>query len=217
MQNYNKIYPEYKKQELNFDISLTKHCPFIIRLDAIQTTKLLAKPFDLQFAQQMQSFSQDLQLLTNAPLLFTISDEVSLLFNKRTFFQTDRVEKIISQIAGLSALCWNKNFSEQKLFDARVFSLSPKQVEPYFYFRQQLIASNLVASGYRELAGQYPQPQCSFTQALAFNQKQNQQWQQIPAAVLWGTFLQPQAAPYSLDLSQPAAHDQFQQKLDSLL
>jgi tRNA(His) 5'-end guanylyltransferase len=166
-----------KEYEEVVDYPLTRRLPLIVRVDgkAFHTlTRDLERPFDSKFLHVMQRTAQDMcSKSQNCRLAYTQSDEISLLFVDYGTIYTDawlknRLQKIVSISASLATHYFRFNYTIEfgyhsatipALFDARVFTLPPHEVQNYFIWRQQDCTRNSISAlaqvhfGHKELQG----------------------------------------------------------------
>jgi len=163
----------FKELENNYELSLIKWLPFIIRLDwkSFHTlTKWFEKPFDINFQQCMWDTMLWLcNEIEGVVFAYQQSDEISLLCvnknddNLNQFFNW-RVQKIVSIASSIATYYFNtsmknmydhlyeeyrienEKFLRHWFFDARVFSIPDKFVVDYFMWRQMDCTKNSIQS-----------------------------------------------------------------------
>jgi tRNA(His) 5'-end guanylyltransferase len=147
---------------------LQRRTPVIVRVDgkAFHTwTKrlkdvdgsLTTGPYSREMHKTMMSTAHTMmQLMQNATLAYTQSDEISILLNDWKTLKTDQwfgsnVQKIASVSASIAATAFNlfydgeaQNIYDLAQFDARVFNLPKEEVTNYFVWRQQDATRNSI-------------------------------------------------------------------------
>ena len=160
-----------KGYEANYDLTLPKRTPLILRIDgrAFHTfTKGFDKPFDEIFIKSMQETMN--MLCENIPgcqFGYVESDEISLLVwetnNDAEPWFANRLQKLCSVSASMATLYFNQNFKkfssdyseEEKpkhysaiekaaIFDSRVFMIPESVINPYFIWRQNDCTRNSI-------------------------------------------------------------------------
>jgi tRNA(His) guanylyltransferase len=154
----------FKKAEAQFDTTLVPGSPVIIRVDgrAFHTyTQKFNKPFDYSLHEAMIATAATLcKEIQNARFAYTQSDEISFLLYEKTIeaqpWFGNRTIKMASVSASMATNSFNQKIQEicssevvyypsNALFDSRVFSLKPEQVQDYFFWRQQDAVRNSVS------------------------------------------------------------------------
>jgi tRNA(His) guanylyltransferase len=108
--------------------------PMIVRLDGVNFssgTKHLTKPFSIPFLNAMDDTAWELKNYSRANLVFTQSDEITLIFlpNKKTTeieFFGGKLQKAVSILAAKASLLfaeYGSNLDMNALFDGRGFSV----------------------------------------------------------------------------------------------
>lgn len=160
-----------KGYEANYNLTLPKRTPIIIRIDgrAMHTfTKGFEKPYDEIFIKSMQETMKMLcENISGCQFGYVESDEISLLVwetNKdATPWFANRLQKLCSMSASMATLYFNKNFrkilsdySEDEkpkhykaienggTFDSRVFIIPESVINPYFIWRQNDCTRNSI-------------------------------------------------------------------------
>ncbi|MEU4168904.1 tRNA(His) guanylyltransferase Thg1 family protein [Streptomyces sp. NPDC026665] len=145
-----------KRHEAAFRTVLPRRTYTVIRVDrrAFHTyLRGAAKPFDLQFMEDMDAVAEALcKEITGSVLAYTQSDEISVLV---TDFGSEHTEpwfggvtaKWLSVSASVAtAVLNNRRPTPRALFDARVFTLSdPVEVANYFLWRQRDAVRNSIS------------------------------------------------------------------------
>ena len=153
-----------KEFEVYSSLKVPKNSKIIVRLDGRSFHKLakdlnLAKPYDDGFYKVMANVCEDLFKEFSPILVYTFSDEISLLMDKIPF--DGRIEKINSVIASFAAssfvIHYDVDFKKPPSFDSRVIPISDCDVLRYFRWRQDESWKNCIASyGIAFLKSKYP-------------------------------------------------------------
>jgi len=145
-----KLGNRMKEYEQVFKVKLPKKHPVIIRVDgkAFHTlTRGLDKPFCKLFIKCMEETSKYLlENVQNCKMVYTQSDEISLLLDDRATEETECyfgniLQKLASITASMSTYKFNqltrKEIDREGLFDSRAFILPDNEVPNYFLWRMQ--------------------------------------------------------------------------------
>jgi tRNA(His) 5'-end guanylyltransferase len=113
--------------------------PFFVRLDgwcfhSLTKRLKLKQPFDKKFASWMTATAKQFFTLFNPKLAYIFSDEINLLFLKRTSFA--RIEKIDSIFAGIASSIFSKLCGRPAIFDCRVIPIPKSKIVSYLLWRQ---------------------------------------------------------------------------------
>ncbi|MCF0126334.1 MAG: hypothetical protein HUJ68_11400 [Clostridia bacterium] len=165
-----------KGYENNYNITLPKRMPVIVRIDgrAFHTfTKHFEKPFDGLFVQAMQDTMFYLcENISGCQFGYVESDEISLLIyetnDEADPWFANRLQKICSLTASMATLFFNKRFNDLHhiacidnpkinaahikaiemgaTFDSRAFVIPEKVINPYFVWRQNDCTRNSILS-----------------------------------------------------------------------
>ncbi len=160
-----------KGYEANYNLTLPKRTPLIIRIDgrAFHTfTHGFDKPYDEIFIKSMQETMKMLcEEIPGCQFGYVESDEISLLVwetnNDSIPWFANRLQKICSMSAAMATLYFNQNFKkflsdyseEEKpkhykaiekggMFDSRVFVIPESVINPYFVWRQNDCTRNSI-------------------------------------------------------------------------
>jgi tRNA(His) 5'-end guanylyltransferase len=144
-----------KKYEDAFRYHLPPKSPTIIRLDGCHFhtfTKGFNKPYDLNMFTAMVETAKELIKIQGAKLIYSQSDEISILLNDYTSSKTSawfdkNLQKITSVSASMATLTFNKNIKSNKsaYFDSRAFYLPKEEVCNYFIWRQNDAIRNSIS------------------------------------------------------------------------
>jgi len=140
-----------KTYENVFRHKLPRRMPMILRIDgkAFHTfTKGMKKPFDDDLIKCMQLTSKYLlENVQNAKMVYTQSDEISILIDDTSKLDTDvmfdnNIQKIVSVVASMATVAFNncaKNTlgKSHAMFDCRAFILPEEDVPNYFIWRMR--------------------------------------------------------------------------------
>ena len=142
-----------KEYEVYSSLKVPKNSKIIVRLDGRSFHKLardldLVKPYDKNFYAVMAKVCEDLFKEFSPPLVYTFSDEISLLMDKVPF--DGRIEKIDSVMASFAAssfvIHYDEDFKKPAAFDSRVIPVCDDDVLKYFRWRQDESWKNCIAS-----------------------------------------------------------------------
>ncbi len=142
-----------KEYEVYSSLKVPKNSKIIVRLDGRSFHKLaddldLVKPYDGNFYRVMANVCEDLFKEFSPSLVYTFSDEISLLMDKIPF--DGRIEKIDSVIASFTAssfvIHYGVDFKKPPAFDSRVIPISDDDILKYFRWRQDESWKNCIAS-----------------------------------------------------------------------
>ena len=142
-----------KEYEVYSSLKVPKNSKIIVRLDGRSFHKLakdlnLVKPYDENFYRVMANVCNDLFKEFSPALVYTFSDEISLLMDKIPF--DGRIEKIDSVIASFTAssfvMNYGADFKKPPAFDSRVIPVSDEDILKYFRWRQEESWKNCIAS-----------------------------------------------------------------------
>ena len=142
-----------KEYEVYSSLKVPKNSKIIVRLDGRSFHKLardldLVKPYDKNFYAVMAKVCEDLFKEFSPPLVYTFSDEISLLMDKVPF--DGRIEKIDSVMASFAAssfvIHYDEDFKKPPAFDSRVIPVCDDDVLKYFRWRQDESWKNCIAS-----------------------------------------------------------------------
>lgn len=101
------------------------------------TERHFSKPFDERFAGYMVGTAERLFTELGARYAYTVSDEISLLFDPDFRLFGRGVEKLVSVSAGIASASFSLAASEMAHFDSRVWlGTSVTDVADYFSWRQ---------------------------------------------------------------------------------
>ena len=153
-----------KEFEVYSSLKVPQNSKIIVRLDGRSFHKLaedlnLVKPYDENFYRVMADVCEDLFKEFSPALVYTFSDEISLLLDKVPF--DGRIEKIDSVIASFTAssfvIHYGADFRKPPAFDSRVIPISDDDILKYFRWRQDESWKNCIAShGISFLKSKYP-------------------------------------------------------------
>jgi len=152
-----------KNYERSVGNRLTMRCPAIIRLDgrAFHTfTRSFARPYDNVFRSLMVGTAIAMcEEISTAVYAYGQSDEISILMNDYTLFNTEQyfggsVQKITSVVSSVATNAFNRELRKHGLhdklfkatFDARVFSIPERDASNYFVWRQRDCIRNSILS-----------------------------------------------------------------------
>lgn len=142
-----------KEFEVYSSLKVPKNSQIIVRLDGRSFHKLandlkLTKPYDENFYKVMAKVCEDLFKEFSPSLVYTFSDEISLLMDKIPF--DGRIEKINSVIASFAAssfvIHYDVEFGKPPAFDSRIIPVSGEDIFSYFRWRQDESWKNCIAS-----------------------------------------------------------------------
>lgn len=142
-----------KEYEVYSSLKVPKNSKTIVRLDGRSFHKLakdldLVKPYDENFYRVMANVCEDLFREFSPALVYTFSDEISLLLSNVPF--DGRIEKINSVIASFTAssfvMHYDVDFKKPPAFDCRVIPVSDRDILKYFRWRQDESWKNCIAS-----------------------------------------------------------------------
>ncbi|MGX8694325.1 MAG: tRNA(His) guanylyltransferase Thg1 family protein [Methanobrevibacter sp.] len=142
-----------KEFEVYSSLKVPKNSKIIVRLDGRSFHKLakdlnLTKPYDDNFYKVMAKVCEDLFKEFSPVLVYTFSDEISLLLDKIPF--DGRIEKINSVMASFTAssfvIHYSADFKKPPAFDSRIIPISDEDVLKYFRWRQDESWKNCIAS-----------------------------------------------------------------------
>ncbi len=140
-----------KKYENCYRQKLPRRLPLILRIDgkAFHTfTKGMKKPYDNDLISCMQFTAEHLlHNVQNAKMVYTQSDEISILIDDTNKLDTDvmfdnNIQKIVSVVSSMTTMVFN-NIAKDMLgkncamFDCRVFVLPKEDVPNYFIWRMR--------------------------------------------------------------------------------
>lgn len=137
----NDIEQKMKRLEAFHGARVIDDAWFVVRLDGRNFSKLTKKefnkPFDTNLKKMMSATAETLFEEFGCIYAFSVSDEISLLFN-RDFKQFDRqVEKLTSLTAAAASSCMTLLSQKRIQFDSRITVLpNEKCVAEYFRWRQ---------------------------------------------------------------------------------
>jgi len=144
-----KLDERMKRYENAYRFHLTPRTPLIIRVDgkAFHTYTKQFQPFSDVFSKAMEEVAKNLlNNVEGAKLVFTQSDEISLLLTDYNTFKTqswfdNNLQKIVSVSASMATYYFNKfmeSVSEKPaFFDSRVFNIPIEEINNYFVWRQK--------------------------------------------------------------------------------
>ena len=147
----NEKYKPFKIEEEKYNLKLKKDKYYIIRFDGKNMTaafKIKHKPINEPFFNTMEATFTNFckSSMPNILFAYSFSDEISILIksSKNSDAINNRIEKLLSLLAGKLALLFYKNARKYKLdlmgkdwlFDARVIELEQQEVVDYFISRQ---------------------------------------------------------------------------------
>ena len=142
-----------KEYEVYSSLKVPKNSKIIVRLDGRSFHKLakdldLVKPYDENFYRVMANVCEDLFREFSPALVYTFSDEISLLLDKVPF--DGRIEKIDSVMASFTSssfvMHYGVDFKKPPAFDCRVIPVSDEDILKYFRWRQEESWKNCIAS-----------------------------------------------------------------------
>ncbi len=142
-----------KEYEVYSSLKVPKNSKIIVRLDGRSFHKLakdldLVKPYDENFYRVMANVCKDLFKEFSPALVYTFSDEISLLLDNVPF--EGRIEKINSVMASFTAssfvIHYDVDFKKPPSFDCRVIPVSDEDILKYFKWRQEESWKNCIAS-----------------------------------------------------------------------
>ncbi len=142
-----------KEFEVYSSLKVPRNSKIIVRLDGRSFHKLakdlkLQKPYDDNFYKVMANVCEDLFKEFSPILVYTFSDEISLLMDKIPF--DGRIEKINSVMASFAAssfvINYGVDFKKPPSFDSRIIPISDEDVLKYFRWRQDESWKNCIAS-----------------------------------------------------------------------
>ena len=142
-----------KEFEVYSSLKVPKNSKIIVRLDGRSFHKLardlqLVKPYDKHFYEVMADVCNDLFKEFSPLLVYTFSDEISLLLDNVPF--EGRIEKINSVMASFTAssfvMHYDADFKKPPSFDSRVIPISDDDVLDYFRWRQDESWRNCINS-----------------------------------------------------------------------
>ncbi|MBQ6512291.1 tRNA(His) guanylyltransferase Thg1 family protein [Methanobrevibacter sp.] len=142
-----------KEFEVYSSLKVPRNSKIIVRLDGRSFHKLakdlkLQKPYDDNFYKVMANVCEDLFKEFSPILVYTFSDEISLLMDKIPF--DGRIEKINSVTASFAAssfvINYGVDFKKPPSFDSRIIPISDEDVLKYFRWRQDESWKNCIAS-----------------------------------------------------------------------
>ena len=142
-----------KEFEVYSSLKVPRNSKIIVRLDGRSFHKLakdlkLQKPYDDNFYKVMANVCEDLFKEFSPILVYTFSDEISLLMDKIPF--DGRIEKINSVTASFAAssfvINYGVDFKKPPSFDSRIIPISDEDVLKYFRWRQDESCKNCIAS-----------------------------------------------------------------------
>ena len=142
-----------KDHEVYSSLRVPKNSKIIVRLDGRSFHKLakdlnLTKPYDENFFRVMAEVCEDLFREFSPSLVYTFSDEISLLLDKIPF--DGRIEKINSVIASFTAssfvIHYGVEFKKPPAFDSRIIPIGDEDIPKYFKWRQDESWKNCIAS-----------------------------------------------------------------------
>lgn len=142
-----------KEFEVYSSLKVPKNSKIIVRLDGRSFHKLardlqLVKPYDKHFYEVMAEVCNDLFKEFSPLLVYTFSDEISLLLDNVPF--EGRIEKINSVMASFTAssfvMHYDADFKKPPSFDSRVIPISDDDVLDYFRWRQDESWRNCINS-----------------------------------------------------------------------
>lgn len=154
-----------KQYERNFDYSLMRRCPIIIRADGrsfSRVTRKLQKPYCAELLDVMsKAMLYAVSEMQGAIFAYQQSDEITYVLRNDQSLESEpwyqnRVQKIVSIAASLTTLGFNKFIQESTIksdiigdaiFDARVFEVpSITEVSNNLIWRQQDCIRNAISS-----------------------------------------------------------------------
>ena len=142
-----------KEYEVYSSLKVPKNSKIIVRLDGRSFHKLakdldLVKPYDENFYRVMANVCGDLFREFSPALVYTFSDEISLLLDNVPF--DGRIEKIDSVMASFTSssfvMHYDVDFKKPPAFDCRVIPVSDEDILKYFRWRQEESWKNCIAS-----------------------------------------------------------------------
>ena len=142
-----------KEYEVYSSLKVPKNSKIIVRLDGRSFHKLakdldLVKPYDENFYRVMANVCEDLFREFSPALVYTFSDEISLLLDRVPF--DGRIEKIDSVMASFTSssfvMHYGVDFKKPPAFDCRVIPVSDEDILKYFRWRQEESWKNCIAS-----------------------------------------------------------------------
>ncbi len=142
-----------KDHEVYSSLRVPKNSKIIVRLDGRSFHKLakdlnLTKPYDENFFRVMAEVCEDLFREFSPSLVYTFSDEISLLLDKIPF--DGRIEKINSVITSFTAssfvIHYGVEFKKPPAFDSRIIPIGDEDIPKYFKWRQDESWKNCIAS-----------------------------------------------------------------------
>ena len=142
-----------KEYEVYSSLKVPKNSKIIVRLDGRSFHKLakdldLVKPYDENFYRVMANVCGDLFREFSPALVYTFSDEISLLLGNVPF--DGRIEKIDSVMASFTSssfvMHYDVDFKKPPAFDCRVIPVSDEDILKYFRWRQEESWKNCIAS-----------------------------------------------------------------------
>ena len=153
-----------KEYEVYSSLKVPRNSKIIVRLDGRSFHKLakdlrLVKPYDENFYKVMANVCEDLFKEFSPALVYTFSDEISLLLGNVPF--DGRIEKINSVMASFTAssfvMNYDVDFKKPPAFDCRVIPVSDEDILKYFRWRQEESWKNCISShGISFLKSKYP-------------------------------------------------------------
>lgn len=143
-------YRPFKQKEEVFNFKLEETGYYIIRFDGKEMTKafkIKRQAINEKFFKTMEdAFKEFCKTTENIVFGYSFSDEISILIkrSKNQKSENNRIEKLLSLLAGRLALIFNRKALENQLdlqgkdwvFDARIIKLSKEKVVEYFLARQ---------------------------------------------------------------------------------
>ena len=142
-----------KEYEVYSSLKVPKNSKIIVRLDGRSFHKLakdldFVKPYDENFYRVMANVCGDLFREFSPALVYTFSDEISLLLGNVPF--DGRIEKIDSVMASFTSssfvMHYDVDFKKPPAFDCRVIPVSDEDILKYFRWRQEESWKNCIAS-----------------------------------------------------------------------
>lgn len=178
---------------------LTQGKWYIIRLDGKNFstyTRGLKKPFDPQFAADMDETTRELcKEITGAVLAYTQSDEISIIFHSMGGANAEphlggNLSKILSLSAAKAATVFNRLRPQSEgIFDARVVELpNPEEVLNYLIWRQRDAERNSVMMAARTFFSHQQLNQVNVSQAKEMLKSINEPWEELEAGFRQGRF-----------------------------
>lgn len=204
-EDFEALGDKHKKYEARTETKLMNGCPVVIRLDgrAFHTfTRGLKRPYDARMSKAMIDTTIDLVSETSADIGYCQSDEITLGFgnldNTKEFMFSGRVQKIVSVVASIASVKFNRIIQEtiperanlMPVFDARVFQYPTLELaaETFMWRETDATRNSLTMAAHahynhKELQG------AGFTKKHDMLHAKDVNWNDYPAFFKRGTYV----------------------------